>query len=245
MYGEVWNNYKKGFKFLLPFILVQVFIESTSLNLEFDKYDFFGKGGNLIKNLSVSKQIIINEAIPILFYIFIASLFYSFLMVFIKALLNKNDINYKDIFKESLGFYLRYLGLNIIISAISTGLILLGFWGILIPFMVILLILFNVVLIPCDVYLIYYNTSVGEALKKGMALGKKHFGEILLLGVMVSIILAVIGGLMALVNINPKVNLIGSVFMNFVSASIGGYLYMFAMTICKKGEKTAEKIIEC
>lgn len=241
MYGEVWNSYKRGFKFLLPFILVKVLYESTSLNLEFDKYDFFGRGGNLIKNLSVSKQIIINKPIPILFYIFIGSLFYSFLMVFTKALLNKKDINYKDIFKESLGFYLRCLGLNIIISSISIGLILLGFWGILIPFMVILLILFNVLLIPCDAYLIYYNTSVGEALKKGTALGKKHFGEILLLGVMVSIILAIIGGLMGVSNINPKINLIGSVLINFVSASAGGYLYMFNMTICKK----YEKIIEC
>jgi len=245
MCKEVWNNYKKGFKFLIPFILVQVLFESTRLNLEFDKYDFFGKGGNLLKNLSVSKQIIINEVIPILFYIFIGSLFYSFLMVVIKALLNKEDINYKENFKESLGFYLRYLGLNIIISAISVGLIVLGFWGILIPFMVILLILFNVLLIPCDAYLIYYNTSVGEALKKGIALGKKHFGELLLLGITVSIILAIIGGVMALANINPKINPIGSVFINFASASVGSYLYMFTMTICKKEEKAEEKIIEC
>lgn len=245
MYGEVWNNYKKGFKFLLPFILVQVLFESTSLNLEFDKYDFFGKGGNLIKNISVFKQIIINEPIPILFDLFIGTLFYSFLMVVIKALLNKNEINYKKNFKESLGFYLRYLGLNMIIYSISVGLIILGFWGILIPFMVILLILFNVLLIPCDAYLIYYNTNVGEALKKGMALGKKHFGEILLLGVMVSIILAIIGGAMALVNINPKATVIGSVLMNFVSASVGSYLYMFTITICKKEEKVEEKIIEC
>lgn len=245
MYGEVWNNYKKGFKFLLPFILVQVLFESTSLNLEFDKYDFFGKGGNLIKNISVFKQIIINQPIPILFDLFIGTLFYSFLMVVIKALLNKNEINYKKNFKESLGFYLRYLGLNMIIYSISVGLIILGFWGVLIPFMVILLILFNVLLIPCDAYLIYYNTSVGEALKKGMVLGKKHFGEILLLGVMVSIILAIIGGSMALVNINPEANLIGSVLMNFVSASVGSYLYMFTITICKKEEKVEEKIIEC
>lgn len=245
MYSEVWNRYKGSFKFLLPFILVKVLFESIGFNLEFSEYDFFEEGGNLIKNLSAFKQIIINEPIPILFDLFIGTLFYSFLMVVIKVLLNNSEINYKENFKESLSFYLRYLGLNIIIYSISVGLILLGFWGILIPFMVILLILFNVLLIPCDAYLIYYNTSVGEALKKGIALGKKHFGEILLLGVMVSIILAIIGGVMALVNINPKVNPIGSVLMNFVSASVGGYLYMFTMTICKKEEKTAEKIIEC
>ncbi len=54
---------------------------------------------------------------------------------------------------------------------------------------------------------------------------------------MVSIILAIIGGVMALLNINPKVNLIGSVLMNFVSASVSSYLYMFTITICKKEEK--------
>lgn len=245
MHGEVWNNYKKGFKFLLPFILVQVLFESIGFNLDFNEYDFFAEGGNLIKNISVLKQIIINEPVPILFDLFIGKLFYSFLMVVIKELLNKKDINYKENFKESLGFYLRYLGINIVIYSISVGLILLGFWGILIPFMVILLIYFNVLLIPCEAYLIYYDTSVGEALKKGMALGKKHFGEILLLGVMVSIILAIIGGVIALVNINPKTNTIGSVLMNFASASVGSYLYMFTMTICKKEEKVEKKIIEC
>lgn len=245
MYKEVWNKYKEGFKFLLPFILVQVLFKSTSFNLEFTKYDFFRRGGNLTKNFSLLKEIVINESIPILFYIFIASLFQAFLMVVIKALLDKKDINYKENFKESLGLYLRYLGLSIIIYAISVGLVVLGFWGILIPFMIILSLLLSVLIIPCDAYLIYYNTSVGEALKKGIALGKKHFGEILLLSITVCIMLAIIGGVMALVNINPKTNSIGYAFMNFISVSVGIYLSMFIMTICKKAEKTEEKIIEC
>ena len=41
MYKEVWNKYTKGFKFLLPFILVKVLCEGIGFNLGFNKYDLY------------------------------------------------------------------------------------------------------------------------------------------------------------------------------------------------------------
>ena len=130
MYKEIWNKYKDGFKFLIPFILVQILFQSFDLNLEFANYDFIGKGGSLLENFSIFNETISNNIVKISFELFIGTLFYSFLMITIKALLNERNINYGENFKESIGFYLRYLALNIIIFAISSVLIFLGFWPI-------------------------------------------------------------------------------------------------------------------
>ncbi|QBD84957.1 hypothetical protein EQG73_06860 [Clostridium tetani] len=244
MYKEVWNKYIKGFKFLLPFILVQILFKSTGLNLAFTDYDLFGKGGSLIENLSIFNQLIIDNIIPISLELFIGAIFYSFLMITIKSLLNEKNISYGEDFKESIGFYLRYLVLNIIISAISMVLIFLGFWTILIPFMVILMIYFNIILTPCEAYLVYYNTSVGESLKKGIELGKKYSGEIILIGIVTGIMLGVMGGIMSTLNITPKTNFIGYIFISFISTNIQIYFYMFVMSICKREEKAEEKTLE-
>ena len=57
MYKEVWRKYMKGFKFLLPFILVRTLYESIMHNLGFSTYDFydFFKG-----NLSGLKQAVVD-----------------------------------------------------------------------------------------------------------------------------------------------------------------------------------------
>lgn len=96
MYKEVWNKYIKGFKFLLPFILVQILFKSTGLNLAFTDYDLFGKGGSLIENLSIFNQLIIDNIIPISLELFIGAIFYSFLMITIKSLLNEKNISYGE-----------------------------------------------------------------------------------------------------------------------------------------------------
>ncbi|WP_315121708.1 hypothetical protein [uncultured Clostridium sp.] len=241
MHKEIWNKYIKGFKFLLPFILIQVLFESVSLNLGFSEYGFFDFFG---ENFSTFKQSVVNNLAPILFSLFIGSLFHAFLMVVIKALINEKDINYRENLKESLGIYLRYLGLNIITSAILLGVMLLGFSSILLPFSIIFLIYFNVLLTPCESYLIYYDTNPAEALKKGMSLGKEYSGEILLLGIMAGIMIAIIAGIMSVIGIGPKTNLIGYAFVNFVRISIWVYVCMFAMTICKKGEQTEKAILK-
>lgn len=243
MYKEIWNKYKDGFKFLIPFILVQILFQSFDLNLEFTNYDFIGKGGSLLENFSIFNETISNNIVKISFELFIGTLFYSFLMITIKALLNERNINYGENFKESIGFYLRYLALNITIFAISIVLLFLGCWPIFIPFMVILMIYFNIILTPCEAYLVYYNTSAGEALKQGIALGKKYSGEIILLGITISIMLGIIGGIMSVLNINPKTNLIIYIFITFISKNIQIYFYMFVMAICKKEEKIQGEVL--
>ncbi|KAJ51174.1 hypothetical protein BD780_002372 [Clostridium tetanomorphum] len=237
MYKEVWNKYMKGFKFLLPFILVHVLFQNSSLNLDSKEYDFFAG------NFSAFKQAVENNFMPILFNLFIGSLFYSFLTVVIKALINEKPINYRENLKQSLGVYFKYLVLTIITSAIFIGIMLLGFLNILMPIAFILMIYFNIILTPCKAYLVYNNTSPLTALKKGIEVGKKYSGEILLLGVMLCVIVGIIVGIITAIGIDVKTNPIAYAFTNFIGTCILFYLATFAMTICKKEEKSEGQIL--
>lgn len=243
MYKEIWNKYKRGFKFLLPFILVQIIFQSFNFNLQFTNYDFIGEGGSLLENFSIFNEAISNNIVKISFELFVGTLFFSILMVSIKTLLNKGTVNYGESFKEGISLYPRYLLINVVLFLISSVLIFLGFWSIFIPFMVILMIYFNIILTPCKAYLVYYNTSAGDALKKGMVMGKKYSGEIILLGLGVGIVFIVIGGIMSAFNINPETNLIIYSVTSFINVNIQIYFAMFVMNICKREEKVQKEIL--
>ncbi|MBU5483239.1 hypothetical protein KQI86_02795 [Clostridium sp. MSJ-11] len=234
MHREIWSNYIKGFKFLLPFILVKVLFESINANLGFSQYDFF------VGNFSTFKQTVTSNWVQTLFSLFVGSLFYSFLMVVVKSLVNEKDISFREIFKESLGIYTRYLALTIIISTIFLGVMFLGFWDIIMPLAVIFVIYLSVLFTPCNAYLVYNDASPTEALKKGISLGKKYSGEIILL----SIALSIIVGTISVVGINLADSTIGYVLISFIITSIYMYSYIFAMTICKKGEETEKAILK-
>lgn len=240
MYKEAWNKYIKGFKFLLPFILVKVLFEGIGFNLGFNKYDF----NNIFRgNLSDFNKAVVSNLVPILFIVFAGSLFYAFLMVVIKALINEKHVNYREDFKEGIGFYSRYLILSIIIYTILIGVRLLERVDMLKAIVLILSIYLSPIFAPCDSYLVYYNTSSIEAFKKGMALGKKYFVEILFLGIIFGIVSGV--SAVSIVSMGLKTSSIGYVCMEFIITSINVYLSMFTMVICKKEEKTVEKMIEC
>ncbi|WP_027624847.1 hypothetical protein [Clostridium lundense] len=232
MYKEVWDKYMKGFKLILPFILVYVLFQNTSFNFKFVEYGFFeGK-------FSTFKQAVENNLISILFILFVGSLFYSFLTVVIKKLINGEIINYIESFKESLGIYLKYLGLNIILSGVMLGVMLLGFFHIIMPIAFILMIYLSVIFTPCEAYLVYNNSSPVEAFKKGISVGKKYSGEIILLSIMICIIL----GIASVITISMKTSPIGEIFVDFINTCALFYVYAFAMTICKKEGKEEQAL---
>lgn len=241
MYKEVWKEYKKGFKFLLPFILVLVLFESVTDNFSFSTINFFGGSFSAFKDAAV------NNLDQVSIGLFLGSVFYPFLMVVMKALVNEGEVNYRESLKESLSLYLRYLTLNIVTSAILIGIMLLGFLPIVMPIALILLMLVNALLIPCSAYLIYYHASIKEALKKGMLIGKKYFSEIFLLSISMiiigTIILGIMSGIMSLANIDIKTNPAGNVLTNVINVIIMTYLYMYIVDICKKEEKIQGKIL--
>jgi hypothetical protein len=246
MYKEVWRKYMKGFKFLLPFILVRTLYESIMHNLGFSTYDFydFFKG-----NLSGLKQAVVDNFVPILFQLFVGSLFCAFLMVVIKELINEKRVNYREDLKESLGIYLRYLALTIIMYAITIGVLLLGAFDIIMPIVYIFVTSYlSPILIPCDAYLVYNNTNPVEALKEGTSLGKKYYVEILFLGIIfgvISLLLGIIFKMASPIGMDLRTNPMGYACIELIEISVWTYLCMFIMAICKKEEKTVEKITEC
>ncbi|WP_125152993.1 hypothetical protein [Clostridium rectalis] len=226
MCKKVWNKYIKGFKFLLPFILLQVLIEVKMLDFKHDIYDVLEVTENIWGNFSVIIEFLKTDSINMLLYLFVGSLFYSILMLGIKELVDKNYINYGITFKESLRYYLRYLALNIIIYAISIGILLIGSCVIFIPIVFIALLYVTVILTPCKAYLIYYDKSPMEALKKGIVIGKKYFVQILAVGSLI--------GLITELNIGIKSTFIGLIFIYFIAVCVEMYLYMFSVSICKE-----------
>lgn len=245
MYKETWKNYKESFNVILPFILVKVVFEILvfiiTKNIIFDKFSFIGQEEIITGNFLANRGIIIKSIINTVFSLFVVALFEAFLMVIIKASLNKEDINYKEKFKESLGFYLRYLGLTIIIYAILLGTILLSIFAFIIPFIIILslgvALYFEIALMPCTSYLIYHDTTPEIALQKGRELGKKYFWKILLFVIVMGVIGALLDG-------HENNNILIYSLYDFLKVNMEMLLIMFTITICKKEDKKEEVLIE-
>lgn len=238
MYTDVFKKYFQNFKFILPFILVELAFdvatfETTGNDIGTDKYGFMTKGdffGNIRGDII---SLIMNNIVIILIILFVTPLFYAFLQLVMKSIIREEEVNYRESFRESLGFYFRYLGLSIIIIAIVLGILLLSFFAIMLPILligiVILLVYIGITITPCGSYLIYYDTSPEEALSEGRKLGKKYFWSIFLVGLISGIINAII-------KVKPEASLLTYSIITFITITIQYYMYMFTINICRKEE---------
>lgn len=240
MYKEAWEKYREGFRMLLPFILVKLLYQISSFkftnsNVTLDKYDMITGGESLLRNMSEVnvKALVVSSLFLIIISIFALPLFYSFLYLTIKSIVKDEEINYRDIFRESFRFYLRYLTLIIIIIAILIGILLLAAFSMIIPLLVIaiviLLVYVIITIIPCEAYLIYNDVSAEEALSKGRKIGKKYFWKLLL----IVLITSVIG---SIIRLDSSTNIVVYAVKSFITISIEYYLYIFAMVLCKQEE---------
>ncbi|WP_097027619.1 hypothetical protein [Clostridium peptidivorans] len=240
MYKEAWGKYREGFRMLLPFILVKLLFQISSFkftdsNVTLDKYDMITGGETLLRNISGAnvKALVISNLFLIIISIIVVPLVYSFLYLVIKMIVRDEEVNYREAFDESLQFYLRYLTLTIIIGALIIGIAFLAIFSIMIPFfiiaVVILLVYVIVTVIPCEAYLIYHDVSAEEALSKGREIGKKYFWK--LAGIVV--ITSLIGSALKII---PDTNIIVYAAKDFITISIGLYMYIFAMILCKQEE---------
>lgn len=236
MNEKVWDKYIKGYKFLLPFVLVQVLYSNVLSNLEILEFNFFGMGKSFTSKLSEFKPMLSSNILPIIFQLIVGSLFLAFLMIIIRSIIDFEDVNYRESFKESLILYPKYLALNTIIYTISVGLIFLRLFDMAIPFIIILSLL-SIVLEPCTFYLVYNDTGVIESLKNGISLGKKHFVEIIFIGMILGLISFGIGALIGYFIEGT----VGTTLKNFIAYSIYMYGNIYIMNFCRKEEKTGDK----
>lgn len=240
MYNEAWEKYREGFKVLLPFILVKLLFQISSFkftnsNVALNTHNMITEGELLIRNMSEANfnVIIVSSLFLVIIFILVVPLFYSFLYLTIKKIVKDEEINYREIFEESFRFYLRYLALIIIIIAILIGILLLGIFSMIIPFLAIAVVIFLVyiiiTIIPCEAYLIYNDVSAGEALNQGRKIGKKHFWKLFL----IVLITSVVGNI---IKMDSSANIIMYSVKSFITTFIEYYMYMFAMVLCKQEE---------
>lgn len=235
MYNEVWQKYKKGFKFILPFILLQIIFESVGFrrtgNSNIDTYTLIKEIGTSMANSIGLENSIANSIIWLVFFLFVSSLFYIFLIVVIKSIVNQRSINYKENFEESVDYFTRYFGVNIIITIILAIVTLVSGIFIISPYTVlispILIVSMDTLLKPCGAYLVYYNSSIDEALSDGVKLGKDYFWRIIFLSFIITFI-------NILTNASTNLNIITYSLMDFFKVSIKFYILMFSMYICKR-----------
>lgn len=235
MYKEALEKYRKGFKMLLPFILLKMLYQISKFKFTKDKYGMITEGEELFRNMSGVnvKHLIASNIILIIIVILIVPLFYSFLYLVIKRIVKDEEINYKEAFDESLQFYLRYFTLNIIIIALFIGILLLAAFSVMIPFLVIavgiLFVYLVITIIPCEAYLIYNDVSAEEAFSKGRAVGRKYFWKLVLILVITVLMVSIL-------DVIPDTNIIVYIIKSFIDIFIGFYIYVFSMVLCKKEE---------
>lgn len=235
MYNEVWQKYKKGFIFILPFILLQVIFESMGFNrtkdVTVDTYKLTKEIGTMMMNSIGLKSTTVNNAIWLILFLFVSSLFYLFLTVITKNLINEEPINYKENFEESIDYFTRYLGVNIIMTIVLTigtlisGLFIISVYTIFLA--PILIICMDTLLKPCGAYLVYYNSNIDEALSDGVKLGKDYFWRIVFFNLIITF-------MNILINTSTKLNIITYSLMDFLKVSVEFYILMFSMYICKR-----------
>lgn len=237
MSEKVWNKYIKGFKFLLPFILMQVLFSNIISNLEIIEFSFFDMGKSFATKFSELKPMMLSNLLPIIFNLIAGSLFYAFLMIIIRSIVNFDDVNYRESFKESLILYPRYLAVSSISATVFIGLIFIGLWDLAIPFIVILSILFSAVLEPCTFYLVYNDEEIIDSLKNGIAIGKRYFVEILFISIIVSVIGGAIGALIGYF----IEGIVATTIKNFILYSAYMYANIYIMNICRKEANIGDK----
>ena len=238
MYKETWNKYKKGFKFLLPFILINAILNTCGLDLNIGKYEFTGLDLKLSTNLNVFKQTITNNFTNMLLGLLVGTVFFTVSLLVIKDVFLDKNVSYIRSFKESISYYAKFLVLSVVLESMFIAVQVLGTWGLLTPITMILSIYLSVVLAPCAIYLMYHKSNVLDALRDGITIGRKNFGAILLLNVAIVIAFAVPMALLSKVSLN---NPVVSIIFSSIASAISMYCSMFVMSLCESEEHLHEK----
>jgi hypothetical protein len=243
MFSYSLKKYFNNFGKIFPFIVINIVFDAIILRLCFIsigvtnifktaavwpnnwKFSFNGIDFSTITASTVIFIIIAMLAQPI---------FSAFIRLLIKRILKDEKIYYIEILAESFNYYLRLIGLYIVLVAIVLALfiggMLLGFIPVLGPVLIIIMVFFAlfifIILSPVEEYLIYHDCHILEALSESMEIGKRYFWYLLLLAIAQGI----------LDNIFKNSNAKGSItylVISFIKLVIEGILIMYRMNLCR------------
>lgn len=251
MLSYALKKYFKGFHNFLPFLVINLVLNLISLKI----FDLQFGGSSLMRAINLGEEIDWNtiasdpksQGLTITIFVvigvmmLIGPILNSYITLVIKKLLDKEEINHGHILKESFKFYFPYLGVMLAIFLMILGLaIVTGIVAVLIPVLGIIgaiaggifIIYLAVTYTPSVSYLIYYNSTISEALHYGKEVGKKYFWRIFGFLLVVNIVNKI-------VSLPDSSNIMAYIIATLLTLAISILNTIYMVTLCK-GYKNPE-----
>lgn len=251
MLSFLLDKYFKNFAKFIPYLMAKVFFDvilarEILINVgASDILKYIGSNGRInipLNNFSFH-SITGTMLVFALVSLFTSPIFAVFIRLIIRNILNNEDIDQLELLRETLEYYWRYIGLNIILLLIGLAVIIGIVIGGIIPVLRILLILGGIVLAvyiftilsPITEYMVYKNSDVEAAFHEGMVIGKNYFWALLLLNICIGIL----QGLFKVDHVNGV--LVTSLF-TFITLSIEAFKIMYVMNLCKGDNEENQEV---
>lgn len=188
MAKKSFQDYIRNFKIFIPFIILQIML--SLLGSMLGVYNFVDQNiSSLTSDKLFPGKDVENIVLSILFFIInVYILAYNRLLV--KKVLKDEEVEHSSTIKETSKYYLRYMGLSIILFLIALGIVYLmsGFIvisdaNLIVIILASLLFMYiGVIFTPILEYMVYYDVDVRDSFSNGVKIGKKNFSIILFLG---------------------------------------------------------------
>lgn len=242
MQESIIEKYFKNFKVILPYIIVKiifsyfvVFLLIGGMTLK-GAFNIFTSGINFEEIKSAGTFIIIVSFILI---IFVEPFFQLFITMIMKKIEKKEVIKQMETLKACISYYLRFLGVNILIGLMIFGLYIfmllmavIPVIGILAMIGIFIFLVYVVTIYSCSTeYLVYSDCEVGEALSYGKEVGKKFFWSLLIVNIIFGVINLILGKVL-----EYNSSIILAMVFSLIMLVIESMIILYRMSLCKEYE---------
>lgn len=240
MQESIIEKYFKNFKVIIPYIIVKIifsyfvaFLLIGTVALK-GTFNIFTSGANIEEIKSEGALIVV---LALCIVIFIEPFFQLFITMIMKKIQKNENIKQIDTLKECMPYYLRYLGVNILIYLMVLGLYILMFLVAVIPVIgilcmigILIFLIYVVTIYSCSTeYLVYSDCEVGEALSYGKEVGKQFFWYLLVVNFMFGLANIIVGKVL-----DYNSSLLIAIILSFVLLVIESVVILYRMSLCKQ-----------
>jgi len=245
MFSYAFKKYIKGFPNFLPFIVISLIIELVTLKI----FSLQSAGNELINAIQLGKDIDWNMAVSdpkfqglavtffsvIAISLLISPILGNYISLIIKGILDKKEIKHIETLKESFKFYFPSIAVNLTIGLMLIGLVVVSVLvAVLIPFLGIIGaiagFIFFIYLTVCYStsvpYLLYYNSTISEALHYGKEVGRKYFWRIFGFMLLINIVSQII-------NLPDTTQILAFIIVTLLTISLNILSKTYFLTLCK------------
>lgn len=245
MFSYAFKKYIKNFHNFLPFIVISLIIELVTLKI----FSLQSAGNELINAIQLGKDIDWNMAVPdpkfkglaVTFFsviavsLLISPILSNYINLIIKEILDKKEVRHIETLKESFRFYFPSIGVTLTIGLMLLGLlvvsilvvVLIPFLGIIAAIAGFIFFIYLAIVYSTSVpYLLYYNSTISEALHYGKEVGRKYFWRIFGF-----ILLINIGS--QIINLPDTTQILAFIIVTLLTISLNILSKTYFLTLCK------------